>query len=73
MESLEPKKLALLRILEILKTYSNIDHPLRQDDILRFLQRDYGISLERKAVGRNLSLLKVGSSGTALNLIACLL
>ncbi len=31
MESLEPKKLALIRILQILKKYSDYDHPLFQD------------------------------------------
>ena len=58
MENMEPKKLALIRILQILKEYSDCSHPLRQEDILRLLERDYGISLERKAIGRNLSLLK---------------
>lgn len=57
-EGYEPKKLALLRILEILKKYSDIDHPLKQVDILERLQNDYGIVLERKSVGRNLALLK---------------
>ena len=54
----EPKKLALVRTLQILEKYSDFDHPLKQEDIVRLLDSDYGISLERKAVGRNLSLLK---------------
>lgn len=58
MESFEPKKLALLRIWQILQKYSDYDHPLTQDDIVLHLENDYGISIERKAVGRNLSLLK---------------
>ncbi len=58
MNSLEPKKLALLRILQILEKYSDAEHPLFQEDILSRLSRDYGIEIERKAVGRNLSLLK---------------
>lgn len=57
-ESLEPKKLALLRILQILEQYTGPDHPLTQDDIAARLAGDYGIELERKAIGRNLSLLK---------------
>lgn len=57
-ESLEPKKLALLRILQILEQYTCPDHPLTQDDIAARLAGDYGIELERKAIGRNLSLLK---------------
>lgn len=58
MNSLEPKKLALLRILQILEQYSDIDHPLKQEDIARYLDRDFGIVIERKAVGRNILLLK---------------
>lgn len=56
--SLEPKKLALLRILQILEQYSDCDNPLKQEDIANYLDKDYGIIIERKAVGRNLSLLK---------------
>ena len=57
-DNLEPKKLALLRIWQILKAYSDYEHPLKQEEIADYLERDYGITLERKAVGRNLSLLK---------------
>ena len=56
--SLEPTKSALLRILQILEQYSDFDHPLKQQDIIDYLDKDYGIAIERKAVGRNLSLLK---------------
>ena len=58
MESFEPKKLALIRIWQILKEYSDYDHPLTQDDIARHLENDYGIVIERKAISRNISLLK---------------
>ena len=58
MDSLEPKKLALLRIWQILKEHSDIDHPLTQVDIAEYLDKDYGIVIERKAIGRNLALLK---------------
>ena len=58
MDSLEPKKLALIRIWQILHKYTDFDHPLTQDEIVEILDRDYGISIERKAVSRNLSLLK---------------
>ena len=53
----EPKKLAPLRILQILYKYSDFDHPLWQEEIQRYLLRDYGIELERKAIGRDVSLL----------------
>ena len=56
--SLEPTKLALVRILQVLELYSDFDHPLKQQDIIDYLAKDYGIAIERKAVGRNLSLLK---------------
>lgn len=58
MSDFEPKKNALLHILQIFQKYSDCDHLLTQDDILRYLARDYGIELERKAVGRNISYLK---------------
>ena len=58
MDSLEPKKLALIRIWQILHNYSDCSHPLTQDMIVEILNRDYGIDIERKAVSRNLSLLK---------------
>lgn len=58
MNSLECKKLALLRILQIFERYSDIDHPLKQEDIAAYLEKDYGIVIERKAVGRNVALLK---------------
>ena len=58
MPGMEPKKLALLRILAILEQYSDEKHPLTQEEILSRLDRDYGITLERKAVGRNLALLR---------------
>ena len=58
MDSFEPKKLALLRIWQILQKHSDYDHPMTQDDIAMHLENDYGIVIERKAIGRNLSLLK---------------
>ena len=58
MEDLEPKKLALIRILQIFQKYSDYDHPLKQEDIAHYLDSDYGIVIERKAISRNISLLK---------------
>ena len=58
MNSLESKKLALLRILEILKKYSDENHPMTHQVIINKLINDYGIVIERKAISRNLSLLK---------------
>ncbi len=73
MESFEPKRLALIRIWQILKEHSDCKHPLAQGMISNYLERDYGIAIERKAIGRNISLLKeagieieTGSTGSYL-------
>jgi len=58
MDKFEPKKLALIRIWQILHQYSDYDHPLTQDDIAEHLEKDHGIVIERKAISRNISLLK---------------
>lgn len=58
MESLDSKQLSLLRVLQIFRQYSDFDHTLTQNDVLDYLERDYGIILERKSVGRKISLLK---------------
>lgn len=57
MDSMQPKKLLIINILEILKTYSDASHPLTQQEIIELLQRDYGMDCERKAVSRNIKLL----------------
>ena len=62
-EPFEPKKLAPLRILEILKEGSDEAHPMTQTEIAERLERDFGIVLERKAVARNLQML--GDAGYA--------
>jgi predicted DNA-binding transcriptional regulator YafY len=54
----EPKKLALLRIKDILEEHSDYDHPITQEEIVTKLKTQYGIDVDRKTVGRNLSLLK---------------
>lgn len=55
------KKLSLLYILSILRKYSDAEHRLSQQDILRYLETDYGMVLDRKAVKRNLdNLLAAG-------------
>lgn len=58
MASLEPKKLALLRIWQILQKHSDYDHPLTQEEIIKYLESDYGIEMERKAVGKNIADLR---------------
>lgn len=58
MENYEPKKLLILRILEILTEYSDCEHKLRQNDIISLLRLQYGIECERKAVARNIEFLQ---------------
>lgn len=57
MESFEPKKVALIRILQILQQETDIDHPLKHEEIVALLEKEYGLVVERKAIGRNISLL----------------
>ena len=58
MEEIEPKKLAIVRILQILEQESDSEHPITQEYILKKLQTNYGIELERKAVGRTIYMLQ---------------
>ena len=57
MESFEPKKLALIRILQILQKHSDCEHPIKHDKIVELLESEYSLTIERKAIGRNISLL----------------
>ena len=58
MPGVEPKKMAMMRIQQILFERTDADHPLKQEDIARILEREYGIDLERKAIGRHIQDLK---------------
>ncbi len=49
-----PKKLLILNILDILRRYSDADHRLSQKDIADILRKEYGMTVERKSVRRNL-------------------
>ena len=52
---MEAKKMALIRILQILLEHSDINHPLTHDMIAERLYNDYGIEIERKAIGRHIN------------------
>lgn len=54
---LESKKTLLFRLYQVLYEYSDEDHPLLQQEIIRLLSLNYGIEVERKAIGRNISYL----------------
>lgn len=51
------KKLVLLRVLHILQRFSDADHPLTHEAIVELLDKEYGIEVERKCVGRQIVLL----------------
>lgn len=51
-------KSPLIRILQLLYKYSDYDHPMTQEEIADRLYDDYAITIERKAVSRNLSTLR---------------
>lgn len=50
-----PKKLTILFILEILQRETNFDHRISQQEIIRLLERDYNMKVERKSVARNIN------------------
>lgn len=50
----QPKKLIIMNILDILRRYTDADHRLSQQDILKILHDDYDMDVGRKAVKRNL-------------------
>lgn len=58
MPGVEPKKMALWRIQQILFERTDANHPLKQEEIAEILEREYGIELERKAIGRHIADLK---------------
>lgn len=56
-----PKKLIIMNILDILKRYTNENHRLSQKEIQDILEREYDMTVERKAVKRNLmNLIEFG-------------
>lgn len=57
MSDFEPKKLTILRILQILENYTDEEHKLTQAQIIKLLDDEYGIQLARAAVSRNISWL----------------
>ena len=54
MYTIQPKKIIILNILDILKKYTDINHTLTQKEIQDKLESEYNMKVERKAVKRNL-------------------
>ena len=51
------KKIAMLYILDILKEYTDQDHPLTQQDIINKLHNIYLLDIERKTIASTIRLL----------------
>ena len=61
MHTMQPKKMLIIHILDILKRYSDETHRLSQRDILEILENEYAMKADRKAVKRNLmNLIEFG-------------
>ena len=50
----KPKKLLILNILEILRKYTDENHRLGQKEIIDILKKEYDMSVDRKAIKRNI-------------------
>lgn len=63
MSDIHPKKLVILYILDILQKYTDEEHRLSQKEIQNILKREYEMTVDRKAVKRNLlNLIEYGSN-----------
>ena len=54
---IEGKKVAMLRVLQILAKYSDAEHPLTHEDIASYLYKDFDIEVDRKFVAKQVALL----------------
>ena len=52
------KKMLNMLILEILREYSDDDHHLTQQDIIRLLKKNYDMTCDRRSVKSNILSLK---------------
>lgn len=52
------KKLLLLYVLDVLREYSDEEHPLKQDEIVQKIYNSHGMECERKAVAANIGYLE---------------
>lgn len=55
MNARQPKKMLILNVLDILKRRTDAEHRLSQQDMVRILQREYAMTVDRKTVRRNLT------------------
>ena len=57
MTDMQPKKMIILDILDILRKHTDEDHRLSQQQIQNLMKSEYGMKVDRKTVRRNLSKL----------------
>ena len=59
--AMQPKKLLIMNILDIVKKYTDENHRLSQKDIVDILDNEYDMKVDRKTVKRSLmNLIEVG-------------
>lgn len=54
----EPKKRLILATLEVLRKYTDVEHPLKQVKIQDLIFEEYGLTIDRKSLKRNLDELQ---------------
>ncbi len=57
MTDMQPKKMIILDILDILRKHTDENHRLSQQQIQNLMESEYGMKVDRKTVRRNLSKL----------------
>lgn len=61
MYTMQPKKILIINILDILRKYTDEDHRLSQKEIVDILKTEYNMTVERKSIKRNiLNLIEFG-------------
>lgn len=71
MTDMQPKKMIILDILDILRKHTDEDHRLSQQQIQNLMKSEYGMKVDRKTVRRNLS--KLMEYGFPINTVAATL
>ena len=57
MTDMQPKKMIILDVLDIMRKHTDEDHRLSQQQIQKLMESEYGMKVDRKTVRRNLSKL----------------
>lgn len=52
--TIQPKKMIIINILDILKRYTDENHKLSQKQIAEILKNEYNTTVERKTIKRNI-------------------